>query len=104
MRDNERASTPPAGPSVLAAQMTDTAPVLGWSRIQRDLGLVGGGVLSGTIGSVWAVLLTERLALLCAAHPDWLTHADYPHLAVHDCDLRPVGIVVFVVIFRLLPS
>ncbi|TFD91370.1 hypothetical protein [Cryobacterium serini] len=45
------------GPFLQAAQMTDTAPVLEWSKVRWDLGLVGGGIPAGTIGSVFAVFL-----------------------------------------------
>ena len=44
-------------PFARAAHMADIAPVLEWSRVRWDLSLVGGGVICGTIGSIWAVFL-----------------------------------------------
>lgn len=57
MEEGNQTGLYPMGPFVRAAQMTDTAPILEWSRVRWDLAFVGGGVLCGATGSVWAVFL-----------------------------------------------
>jgi hypothetical protein len=57
LEEGQRTGLYPVEPLARAAHMTDTAPILEWSRVRWDLGLVGGGVLCGAIASVWAVFL-----------------------------------------------
>lgn len=57
VEEGNRTGLYPVEPFVRAAHMVDIAPVLEWSRVRWDIGLLGGGVVCGTTGSIWAVFL-----------------------------------------------
>lgn len=44
-------------PFANAARATADAPIFEWDKVRWDLGLVGGGIVCGSIGSFWSVLL-----------------------------------------------
>lgn len=46
----------PIYPYNRAAVMADEAPLLEWKNIKWDLGLVGGGIVSGTIGGLLSLI------------------------------------------------
>ena len=57
MAEGQLSGLYPVEPLIRAAHMTDSAPILEWSRVRWDLGLVGGGILCGAIGSIWSIFL-----------------------------------------------
>lgn len=57
IREGEESGLFDIEPMKRAAQMTDRAPLLAWTQVRWDLGLIGGGIVLGTAGSAWSVFL-----------------------------------------------
>lgn len=57
MEEGRQTGLYPTAPLVNAARMADLAPVLEWSKVRWDLGLVGGGIICGATGSIWGVFM-----------------------------------------------
>lgn len=57
LKEGQQTGLYPVIPFANSARATADAPILEWDKVRWDLGLVGGGIIFGSIGSAWSVFL-----------------------------------------------